>query len=118
MLGLLFIPKYGLFGAIYALLISEFLIFLIQLFYAREVIAFGRIVAITSKYLVTGLLMYLVIIVSTYNWPAYPSTTVFQLILGFVVYLIGIVLLRSPLITKAWLIIRAYTKVIRRRYNK
>jgi len=118
LLGLLFIPKYGLFGAIYALLISEFLIFLIQLFYAREVIAFGRIVAITSKYLVTGLLMYLVIIVSTYNWPAYPSTTVFQLILGFVVYLIGIVLLRSPLITKAWLIIRAYTKVIRRRYNK
>lgn len=117
-LGFLFIPKYGLFGAIYALLITEFLIFLIQLFYAREVIAFGRIVAITSKYLITGLLMYLVIIVSTYNWPAFPTTTVFQLTLGFIVYLIGIILLRSPLISKAWLIIRAYVKIIRRRYNK
>lgn len=117
-LGLLFIPRYGLFGAIYALLITEFLIFAVQLFYAREVIAFGRIVAITAKYLVTGLLMYLVIIVSTYDWPPFPSTTVFQLGLGFVIYLIGIILLRSPLISKAWLIIRAYSKIIRRRYKK
>lgn len=113
----LLVPRYGLFGSIYALLITELMIFAIQLYYAREVIAFGRIIALMSKYLVTGSLMYLTILVTTYNWPPYPSTTVFQIGLGTILYFIGIILLRSTLVKKFERICKSYLKVIRRRYR-
>ncbi|MCM0583165.1 polysaccharide biosynthesis C-terminal domain-containing protein [Weissella diestrammenae] len=115
-LNLLLIPQFGTFGAVFALLGSELFIFGLQLFFARDVIAFGRIVVLTSKYIINGLFMYLVIVVSTSHLPAYPSTTVLQLVIGVVVYIIGILLLRSVLLTRIWQIMLTYIKFLIHRH--
>jgi len=117
-LDFLLIPRYGLFGAIYAVIIAELSIFGVQLFFARDVIAFGRIVVLTSKYIVNGLFMYLVIVVSSTNMTAIPSTTVFQLFIGIVVYVIGILLLRSNLVDKTWQIAYEYWAFIKQKSHK
>lgn len=61
-LNLVLIKLFGTIGAVYSSIISEFVILAIQLFYTKEVIAIKDIIYSSIKYLISGIVMYIVVI--------------------------------------------------------
>ena len=61
-LNLVLIKLFGTIGAVYSSVIAEFIILAIQLFYTKEVIAIKDIIYSSIKYLISGIVMYIVVI--------------------------------------------------------
>ena len=61
-LNLVLIKLFGTIGAVYSSIISEFVILAIQLFYTKEVITIKDIIYSSIKYLVSGIVMFIVVI--------------------------------------------------------
>lgn len=61
-LNLVLIKLFGTIGAVYSSIISEFVILVIQLFYTKEVITIKDIIYSSIKYLVSGIVMFIVVI--------------------------------------------------------
>ena len=61
-LNLVLIKLFGTIGAVYSSIISEFVILAIQLFYTKEVITIKDIISSSIKYLISGIVMFIVVI--------------------------------------------------------
>ena len=61
-LNLVLIKLFGTIGAVYSSIISEFVILAIQLFYTKEVITIKDIIYSSIKYLISGIVMFIVVI--------------------------------------------------------
>lgn len=99
--NLFLIALWGAKGATLATDISELTVTAIQLFYIRGTIERRRLFRSTWKYLISGGLMFIVV----YRLALMINMTVINLaievLLGAIVYLLGVILLKAPIVDQA-----------------
>lgn len=106
-LSVVLIPKFQSIGAALASVVAELSVLLIQIILTRKSFAYREIVKKSYKYIIAGVVMYLVIFVFVTDYDSSVLLTVKQVIVGGIVY-IGMLL-----IMKDELLIIAYRKIRR-----
>lgn len=86
--NILLIPKYGFLGASLATLISSYVAVIIQFYYLQKQINISSLLSIAFKYLGMSTLMGLIVYFSTYTMAETPLTTITQVIMGIISYMI------------------------------
>lgn len=99
--NLFLIRQFGVNGAAMATVMSEFLVTAVQLVFVRNTISRRRLFRSVWKYLLAGFLMFIVV----YRFDgmmrmSIPNLTL-QVALGALVYCVGILILRAPIIQQA-----------------
>jgi O-antigen/teichoic acid export membrane protein len=84
-----------------ALLVAEGVGAMIQIYFARSYVSFKKFFLMLVKYLVLSLLVYIsVILVSKYLTLAPVLITFIQLTIGMMTYLVGLVIIKEPMMLK------------------
>ncbi|RMX26743.1 flippase [Limosilactobacillus reuteri] len=99
--NLFLIALWGARGATVATDISELTVTAVQLYYIRNTISRRRLFSSVWKYLISGGIMFIVV----YRLSSVISMTVMNLVVevlvGVVIYLLGIILLKAPVVNQA-----------------
>lgn len=97
----LLIAVWGARGASLATVISEFAVTAVQLFYVRNTISRRRLMRSNWKYFAAGLIMFIVVYRIANTIRMNIVNLVLEVFLGVVIYLIGIILLKAPVVDQA-----------------
>lgn len=92
------IKVWGLFGAMWATVISQIFITLLQFRVVRKEIEFKKIVKGSTKYAVSGLMMYFVVLFLNLKMPGNAISLILQIIIGAVIYILGLIILKANII--------------------
>ncbi|KIU19539.1 flippase [Weissella cibaria] len=95
LLNFIFIPLWSLYGAAVATIIAEFAVTLYQVYVIRHQLELGVLFHGLWKYLVAGVVMFAVIATMAWRMPPFPTSTVVQIAVGVVVYVIMVILMRA-----------------------
>ena len=95
LLNFIFIPLWSLYGAAAATIIAEFAVTLYQVYVIRHQLELGVLFHGLWKYLVAGVVMFAVIATMAWRMPPFPTSTVVQIAVGVVVYVIMVILMRA-----------------------
>lgn len=99
-LNLLFIPLFGIYGAVFSTVISEFMVTLTQIFFVRKYISVYDLFKEKWKYLLASSMMFIVIrYVNNVTDMNFIMLTV-QVLLGLIVYIILIYALKATITTE------------------
>ncbi|WP_407125000.1 flippase [Weissella paramesenteroides] len=99
LLNFIVIPKWGLYGAAGATVISEAAVTLYQMIVIRNDLAMSKLFGKTWKYFIAGIVMFCILIWMAVNMGASPARTVIQVVVGSTVYFVIIILLRAEFIS-------------------
>lgn len=99
--NLFLIYLWGAKGATIATDISEFAVTSIQLFYIRNTISRRRLMSSVWKYMLAGLVMFIIVYRIAGVIKMNAVNLVLEVIVGALVYVIGVVLLRAPIVFQA-----------------
>lgn len=91
----IFITKFNAIGAVYASILSEAIVLLIQMFWVRDVITIKDVVIPCGKYLISGIIMFLSVKLLTNYLVISAIHTMVEVLLGGVVYFGCLVLLKD-----------------------
>lgn len=94
-INLILIPKCGAFGAIIATIVGEFTVTFVQIILVKKYINVIPFLFETWKSLLASFFMYLVVSFLTKNLNYAITTTLIQVFLGIVIYIMILILLRS-----------------------
>lgn len=97
-LNFILIPIYKSYGGAIASVIAELTVCIIMYVLLRKEIDFKAIFKMAVDYLISGILMFLIIILLTHNLKACISTTVIQLFIGCVSYIIILIILKNDFV--------------------
>lgn len=95
------IAVWGSRGASLATVISEFAVTAVQLFYVRNTISRRRLMKSVWKYFAVGLIMFIVVYRISNTIRMNVVNLVLEIALGAIIYFIGLVLLKAPVIDQA-----------------
>ena len=104
--NLFLIRKFGVNGAAMATVMSEFLVTAVQLVFVRNTISRRVLFKSTWKYLLSGFFMFVIVYRFSEIMRMSIPNLIVQVFLGVLVYGIGILLLRAPIIKQARKILR------------
>ncbi|WP_195218207.1 polysaccharide biosynthesis C-terminal domain-containing protein [Turicibacter sanguinis] len=91
------IPKYGALGAIISTIVAEFSVTLIQIIVVKKYINVLPNILSTWKCFISAIIMFISISQLTSHLDYNISTTIIQIIAGFIVYVIAMVILKSQI---------------------
>lgn len=97
-LNLILIPHYMSYGAAIASVLSELLITILQMWYARKELSPVKIISLMPKYLVSGIIMLIILLILDYLMPIGVLYTFSMIAVGFIVYIFMLWLLHDELI--------------------
>ena len=86
LLNFITIPLWGLYGAAIATVISEASVTLYQFWAVRYDLSFAKLFNGVWKYFVSGIVMFIVLIIMATHMAATPARSVIQIIVGVVIY--------------------------------
>lgn len=109
-LNLVLIYLWGARGAALTTDVSEFVVTSVQLFYIRDTISRRKLFGAVWKYLLAGLVMFLVVYRIANTIRMNVLNLILEVLLGVVVYAIGIFLLRAPILKQAETLIKKRKK--------
>ena len=92
------IKIWGLFGAMWATVISQIFITALQFRVVRKEIEFRKILKSSVKYAVSGVIMYSVVLFLDLRMPGNAISLVFQIVVGAVIYVIVLIILRAKIV--------------------
>ncbi|SCB78276.1 flippase [Weissella bombi] len=95
LLNFITIPLWGLYGAAIATVISEAAVTLYQFWVVRYDLSFAKLFSGVWKYFVSGMVMFIVLIIMTTHMAATPARSVIQIVVGVVIYFGLTILLRA-----------------------
>lgn len=111
-LNLLFIAAWGAKGAALVTDISEFMVTTVQLYYIKNTIKRRKLFSGTWKYLISGLLMFIVVyrIASTIHMTV--PNLVIEVLVGIFIYFITLILFKAPILKQ---MLQLFNKIIQRK---
>lgn len=86
------------YGAAIASVLSELLITILQMWYARKELSPIKIISLMPKYLVSGIIMLIILLILDYLMPIGVLYTFSMIAVGFIVYIFMLWLLHDKLI--------------------
>ncbi|MFQ9706990.1 MAG: flippase [Limosilactobacillus pontis] len=104
------IAHYGANGAAVATVISEFAVTVMQLFLIRGTIRRRELFAPIWRYLLSGFFMYLVVSRIDEIMRMTITNLMLQITLGILVYVLGLFILKAPIINQAKLLIKEHNR--------
>lgn len=105
LLNFIVIPKWGLYGAAVATVISEAVVTLYQIVVIKDNLTMNKLFGGTWKYFLSGLIMFVVLVLMAVNMGASPARTVIQVIVGTIIYFVITSILRAEFITNIFLFV-------------
>ncbi len=93
--NLILIPKFKAAGAMVASVLAETLILIVQLIYIRKEIPLNIVYKNSMKYIISGLVMFVVVFLIGQPMKATIVTTIVQVITGVIVYVIMLIILKD-----------------------
>ena len=105
LLNFIVIPKWGLYGAAVATVISEAVVTLYQIVVIKDNLTMNKLFGGTWKYFLSGLIMFVVLVLMAVNMGASPARTVIQFIVGTIIYFVITSILRAEFITNIFLFV-------------
>lgn len=109
-LNVFLIPEFGIIGASITTLISTFLVILIQYYYLYKQIGVKFIMSSLLKYSIFAFAMFLVIKFTTLNLDVSAITTLIQVTIGFIFYLLLLLISKDKLLEELISIIQKKLK--------
>lgn len=100
LLNFFFITFFGVFGAIWATVISELAVTLVQLYYVKSNINIQQIFTGVWKYLLSAMIMFIVVRSLNSLMSGTLLSFLFQAMVGIVIYLLLVILLRAPILSQ------------------
>lgn len=94
-LNALLIPRYNAFGASIGTVVAETCVTLVQAIGVRKELPSGRYLMLSIKPLAVSVIMMFVVILVGQSLPAAITTTLLQIVIGFAVYVAGLVIVRD-----------------------
>lgn len=91
----IFIPKYNALGAAIGTILAELAVFIIEIHYIKEVITMKELFKHSKKYLVSGIVMFIICITIGYYLEASIITSLIQIIAGGLTYFILLYVLKD-----------------------
>ena len=92
-----FIPKLGAIGAAIGTVVAEFTVMAVQMYLVRNIFDIKEILKFSKNYLIASLLMFIVCNIAKKMIDSYYISTILQVILGIVSYMICLGLLRDEI---------------------
>lgn len=108
--NLFLIARYGANGAAVATVLSEFAVTVMQLFLIRGTIRRRKLFSPAWRYLLSGFFMYLVVSRINEIMRMTVINLVLQVALGMLVYILGLFILRAPIINQAKLLLKEHNR--------
>lgn len=99
--NLFLIEAFGANGAAVSTLISEFLVAALQIYFIRNTIRRRQLFAVTWKYLLSGLVMFIVVYRMNEIMQMNFANLTLQVIVGMMIYVLGIIMLKTPVVDQA-----------------
>lgn len=90
----------GTIGAVLSTVISEYLILFIQLLFVKNEFQVSEFFKPSSKYLLSGLMMFICVLFSLKLWSNSTIAILFSIIIGIVVYICGLFILKDTFFLK------------------
>ncbi|OFI45907.1 hypothetical protein BG262_06430 [Floricoccus penangensis] len=97
-LNLFLIPSHGVYGAIWATVISEFLVTAVQVYYVRTNLNIKILFGDNWKYLIGSLIMFGIVRFMNINMSGTLSGFLIQFMVGTVIYTLIIFIIKAPII--------------------
>lgn len=110
-LNFIFIPIFKSNGAALSTVIAEFIIFFVQILYLRKIFNFKKIFISNFKYGIYSVLMFVVTYLVGINMDASIMTTIIQIIVGGLVYLIILIIMKDKFVFE---MLNKVKKILRR----
>ncbi len=101
LLNLILIPWIGVYGAVIASVVAELLISILYLTYSARFIAVSKVIGMGLRYMLMGALMFIPTYFVGRALPTTVWTTVLQVIVGGITYLLLLIVLRDPALKDA-----------------
>ena len=99
-LNLVLIPNYGALGASIASVIAETVIFIVQVFYFKSIFDFKKIFLSNIKYFCFSIIMAIVVYVIGMFFSSNIFTTILQVSIGLIVYLILLIVSKDDFLSQ------------------
>ena len=87
-------------GAAIASVLSEILVFVVQYYYVKDIIEIKQIARISFKYIISGLIMFIFLILTQVIMNSTALNTIIQIILGGGIYFIVLLILRERFVNE------------------
>ena len=97
-LNLVLINIYGIYGAIWATVISEFVVTMVQIILIRNQFSIYKLFQGTWKYLCASVVMFIFVRLANMRMPGTFGSFVIQIFIGLFIYIILIVVLHAPIL--------------------
>jgi O-antigen/teichoic acid export membrane protein len=94
-LNAIFIPMYNSVGAAIGTIGAELTVTLIQLYHIRDVIKINEIIKMGMKYIISGILMFMVCIIIGNHFGSTIISTLLQICTGGILYFISLLILKD-----------------------
>ena len=99
-LNLILLNVIGTIGAAISSVIAEFVILMIELSYVKNIITFKDLVKIGLKYLIFGLVMFVIVYYSGFLFMPTIYGTILQVVIGFIIYACLLLITKDSFINK------------------
>lgn len=104
------ISKFGFIGAAVGTIIAEGLVFIIQLYFMKDIITLTGLFKKSYKYWISGIIMFVVCMIVGDKLSATFLTTLLQIMIGSIIYFIMLFLLRDEFLLRNFNVIK--TKIL------
>ena len=105
-----FIYLWGLEGAMYATVISEFVVTAYQIWYIRDLVDLKQMFVNIPKYLIAGIVMFIPVFMLDNYLKTSILTLAFEVILGILLYIVMIIVLRPTSLDQIMTMIKSKAK--------
>lgn len=106
LINIILIPKYGFIGATIATLISSYTSVIVQYYYLNKQINIKPIIKNILKYFIMSSFMTIITLLLTINMPSSALTTIFQVLIGIVIYLLLCILSKDKVLFDIFSIVK------------
>lgn len=100
------IPKFGALGAVIGTISAEFIVMLVQFIVLRKIVTFSTYFRSLIKYILASVLMVIAIRLASQYFPINPLTTMIQVGLGFIIYILLLYLMKEEMNLKVFDILK------------
>lgn len=97
-LNILLIPLFGIYGAVFATVISELIVTLVQLYFVKRFISVSLLFEEKWKYILSGILMFAVVRYLNTALEMNVLMLILQMVIGIIVYISLIFMLRAKVV--------------------
>ena len=94
-INLLLIPKYNAIGAAVGTVMTELIVFIIEIYYTKEIIKIRDLIKCSKNYIISGIIMFIIIFLIGKNTEPRIVSTLIQILTGGSIYFIVLYILKD-----------------------